>query len=380
MTIKPFTRAVLILSAGILALSSASVASAEITSPPVFNNNQPVLNSGSTVTLVWTAPASGVPISYIIEASSVPGGSANLANFNTGNTSTSLIVPGVPFGTYYVRIRALDDTGLSAPSNEVQVNVAGACPSAPRNLNVVSQSGSTVVIGWQPPLTGAVTSYVIQAGSTPGGADLVNFDTGSTALTLTATNVPTGSYFVRVYGRNGDCAAPVFLGPSSNEILVSLGTATGWSGPIACRILISGPSGYHHDETQTWIVGGRGVTVGPRTIYPVQWSAQGSGGATGKSWTINSTATTDLTVTTIASTGIPGFDRTTAPIIIRDGIVGTPISFDLYEIEWPPFSASSATATSVTGTWSRPTVGGDSPQQPGGSIGTLSCTWTLTFR
>jgi hypothetical protein len=279
-----------------------------------------------------------------------------------------------------VRIRALDASGLSDPSNEVQVVVTSSCPSAPRALSVISQSGGTVAIGWTAPLTGAPTSYVIQAGSSPNGADLVNVDTNSTALSLVATNVPTGSYFVRVYGRNASCAAPAFVGPASNEILLSVGTATGWSGPIVCRTLVSGPNGYHHDETQTWVVGGRGLTVGPRTYYPVQWSAQGSGGGPGKSWTINSTAMSDLTVTTVASTGIPIFDRTTTAIIIRDGIVGAPISFDLHEIEFPPIVAASATATSVSGTWSRPTAGGDSPQQPGDSTGTLSCTWSLTFR
>lgn len=249
-------------------------------------------------------------------------------------------------------------------------------------MNIISQSGGTVVIGWLPPLTGVPTSYVVQAGRFTNGADLANFDTNSTALALTATNVPTGSYFVRVYSRSSGCPPPTFLGPSSNEVLLSVGPAAapGWAGPIVCRTAISGPSGYHHDETQTWIVGGPGQTVGPRTTYPVQWSAQGSGGASGKSWLINSTATTDLAVTTVASTGIPIFDRTTTPIIIRGGIVGTPISFDLYEIEFPTIVAGSASAASVSGTWSRSTSGGDSPQQPGGSVGTLSCTWSLTFR
>jgi hypothetical protein len=302
-------------------------------------------------------------------------------NYNTGNALTSLVVGGVPPGTYYVRIRALDASGSSAPSNEVQVVVGGgSCPSAPRGLNVISQSGSSIDIGWLPPLTGVPTSYVIQVGSFPGGSDLVNFDTNSTALTLAAAGIPVGSYFVRVYGRSSTCAPPAFLGPTSNEILVSVGTAAGWSGPIVCRAVISGPSGYHHDETQTWMVGGRGVTVGPRTFYPVQWSAQGSGGGATGSWTINSTTTTDLTVTIVASTGVPIFDRTTTPILIHEGIVGTPTNFDLHEIEWPTIVASSATATTVSGTFSRSTVGGDSPQQPGGSTGTLSCTWSLTFR
>jgi hypothetical protein len=364
---------------------TASGAAAAITSAPVFNNNQPLLNSGPTVTLSWTAPASGVPISYVIEASSAPGGPANLANFNTGNALTSLVVPDVPAGTYYVRIRALDATGVSAPSNEVQVVVGGvaggSCPSAPRGLNFVSQNGGTLTLGWLPPSTGAPKSYVIQAGSSPNRSDLANFDTNSTALTLVASSVPAGSYFVRVYARSESCAPPTFLSPSSNEILLSVrGAPSGWAGQIVCHIGITGPSNYRHDETQTWIVGGPGQTVGPRTDYPVQWSAQGSGGGIGKSWTINSNSTTDLSTVVVASTGIPIFDRTTTLIIIRGGIVGSPTSFDLREIDFPTIVAGSADATSVSGTYTRPTAGGDSPQQPGGSVGTLSCTWSLTLR
>jgi hypothetical protein len=363
---------------------TASGTSAPITSSPVFNNNQPVLNSGPTVTLFWTTPAIGFPIGYVIEASSSPGGPANLANFSTGSTSTTLVVPGVPAGTYYVRIRALDASGASAPSNEVQVVVGGvaggSCPSAPRGLNVISQSGGTVTLGWLPPLTGAPTSYVIQAGSSPNGSNLANFDTNSTALTLVASNVPAGSYFVRVYGRSSGCDAPAFLSASSNEILLTVGAAaTGWGGQIVCNLAISGPSGYRHNETQTWTISGPGVVFATnRTSYPIQWSALGSGGGALGSWTIDRTATTDLTLTLVA--GVPTFDRTTEAILIRGGLQGTPTSYDLFEMKFPPIVANSASATSISGTWSRPNAGGDAPVQPGGSTGTLSCTWSLTFR
>ncbi len=146
---------------GVAAAAAASPpldASAAVTSAPVFDDNQPVLNSGPNVFLSWTPPAIGFPISYGIEASSLPGGPPDLASFNTGNSLTSLVVPSVPAGIYYVRIRALDDTGWSAPSNEVQVVVDGSCPSQPRGLTVVSKSGGTVVLGWQPPLAGTPTS------------------------------------------------------------------------------------------------------------------------------------------------------------------------------------------------------------------------------
>ncbi len=355
-------------------------------SAPVLNNNQPVLSSGPTLTLSWTAPATGIPISYLIETSSAPGGPANLANFNTGNTQTSLVAPGVPPGTYYVRVRGADATGPGAVSNEVQVVVSngggGVCPSAPRGLNITAQTGGTMAFAWQPPLTGVPTSYVVQVGSAPGAANLANVDTNSAALTLSATDVPAGVYFVRIYARSSSCAAPSFLGPTSNEILVSVGGTPGWGGQIECRIAITGPSGYHHNETQSWFVSGPGQVITPnvRTNYPVRWTAQGSGGGPGTSWTINATAATDLSATVVASTQIPLFDRTTAAILIRLGIAGTPVSFDLHEIEFPGFTAPSASATLVTGTYSRPTVGGDSPQQPGGSTGTLTCTWSLRFQ
>jgi hypothetical protein len=355
-----------------------------ITSTPVLNSNQPLLNSGSTVTLSWT----GTGTTFLIEASSSPGGPANLASFNTGSASTLLAVPNVPAGTYYVRIRSVDASGASAPSNEVQVVVAnapapspgGACPSAPVAFVVASQVGGAVTFAWQPPSSGAPTSYVVQAGSAPGASNLVTLDTGSTTPSFTPPTVPPGSYYLRVYARSSSCAAPAFLSPPSNEILLTVGGGTpAWSGQIACRIAVGGP-GYRHDETQTWTITGPGQPSGPRTLYPLRWTAQGSGSAVGQSWTINSSATTDLTVTTVASTGIPIFDRTTTPILIARGIVGTLTNFDLHEIDFQTIVASSPTATSVNGTWSRPTNGGDSPVQPGMSTGTLSCNWSFIYR
>jgi predicted phage tail protein len=153
----------------------------------------------------------------VIEASSAPGGPANLANFNTGNALTSLVVPDVPAGTYFVRIRAVSSCGTSAPSSEEQLIVqaanANTSPSAPRGL-ASSIKGGTVTLTWLAPDTGTVTSYVIQAGSQSRQANLANFDTNSTALTLVASNVPAGSYYIRVYAKNA-----AGLSKPSNEVL-----------------------------------------------------------------------------------------------------------------------------------------------------------------
>lgn len=101
----------------------AVVGAPSVVSAPVLNNNQPVLASGPTLTLTWTAPATGIATSYLVEASSTPGGSANLGSLNTGTPQTTLVVPGVPAGTYYVRVVAVSACGVSAPSNEVALSV-----------------------------------------------------------------------------------------------------------------------------------------------------------------------------------------------------------------------------------------------------------------
>src|SRR5262249_50214782 len=170
--------------------------------------------SGSDVTLTWNAPVGGGTVStYIIEAGSSPGAS-NLASFSTGSTATSCFAPGVGAGTYFVRVRASNAGGTSAPSNEVVIIVGSGCPapSAPSGLSP-SVAGSTVTLNWT---AGAgATSYRLQAGSSPGQSNLADFDIGSAATTLVATNVGAGSYFVRVRSVNS-CA----IGDPSNEILV----------------------------------------------------------------------------------------------------------------------------------------------------------------
>ena len=69
--------------------------------------------AGSTVTFTWTAPGGSV-IGYTIEAGTASGLS-DLARAPLGPTA-GFVAPGVPSGTYFVRVRALDATGESAPS------------------------------------------------------------------------------------------------------------------------------------------------------------------------------------------------------------------------------------------------------------------------
>ena len=76
--------------------------------------------NGRTVTFQW-APATtgGLPAGYQIEAGVTPGGV--IAVLPT--TALQLVVPNAPSGTFYVRVRAVNAAGASAPAADITVTV-----------------------------------------------------------------------------------------------------------------------------------------------------------------------------------------------------------------------------------------------------------------
>lgn len=78
---------------------------------------------GQSVTLSWAAGAPAPQtLRYVLEVGSAPGLSDIFTGLDVG-LQTSFAASGVPPGNYYVRVRAGNYTGLSAPSNEVVVQV-----------------------------------------------------------------------------------------------------------------------------------------------------------------------------------------------------------------------------------------------------------------
>ncbi len=188
---------------------------------------------GTQVTFNWTAPTGGGAVSqYMLEAGSGQGLS-NLASAALGN-QTSVTV-NAPAGTYYVRLRATNAAGMSAPSNEVLVRVGGTCsapPTAPSTFSA-QVTGLGVRFGWvgtssQQP----TTTYVLEAGNGPGASNLAVLQTTATSFSAVG---PPGLYYARVRARN-----PCGVSPPSNEVAVQLGCAGPPSAPTGLVVTVNG--------------------------------------------------------------------------------------------------------------------------------------------
>src|SRR5262245_35325068 len=94
-----------------------------------------------------------------------------------------------------------------------------AVPGPPGSL-MFAVTGSTVTLTWTPPVSGGVpTSYVVEAGSSPGARDIADVVTNSLNTGLSAT-APPGVYHVRVRASNA-----AGRGEPSNEVLIVVGGA-----------------------------------------------------------------------------------------------------------------------------------------------------------
>ncbi len=171
--------------------------------------------TGSTITFNWSAPSSGgAPTGYVLLAGLTPSFTTSIASLPLAPSPRSDAVPGVPPGTYYVRLVAQNSGGMSAASNEIAVTVAGATvPSAP-TLPAPIVSGSTVQLSWAPGSGGAPASYTLFAATTPGGAPIATLPLTGTGITI--PNVPSGTYYLRLTATN---AAGTSL-PSAERTLV----------------------------------------------------------------------------------------------------------------------------------------------------------------
>jgi glucose/arabinose dehydrogenase len=177
----------------------------ELPAPPSFTTSV----NGSTVSLSWQRGAGGGPVlAYQLEAGSASGASNLMVTQTTG---TGLVVPGVPSGRYYLRVRGLNSSGLGEASNEISVRVGcGGAPSVPAGLTANVGSGGVVSLAWG--VVGEATGYLLEAGSATGLANLAVFPVGAASVSVPA---PSGTYFVRV-----KAVTACGITTSSNEVIV----------------------------------------------------------------------------------------------------------------------------------------------------------------
>ena len=146
------------------------------TQAPNAPSNLRIVTVASTSVFTWTAPSlfgGGAPTSYLLEAGFAPGTTA--ITLPIPGTGTTFSVPGVPPGTYFVRIKAVNAHGASLASNEVML-VVGATgvglPDAPTGLTAF-MAADRITITWTPALGGGPASgYVVEAGSASGASNI----------------------------------------------------------------------------------------------------------------------------------------------------------------------------------------------------------------
>jgi fibronectin type III domain protein len=178
------------------------------------------------------------------------------------------------------------DESIAGPSASVS-NAANPVPGPPAAL-MASSKGNTVTLAWAAPSGGgAPDTYIIEAGSSPGAANLASFSTGTTATTFSASGVGAGTYYVRVRAQNaaGSSAA-------SNEAILVVGAAACSTAPGAPGGLTSRVSG--STVTLSWSAPSGGCAP---TSYVLQ-----AGSAAGLSNLAN--AGTGNTATTYVATGV----------------------------------------------------------------------------
>jgi hypothetical protein len=167
------------------------------------------VSPGGQVAFQWTPSADAT--SYQLEVVQPA-----LGALNTNSPLPSFTAPGVPNGLYRVQVRAVNAGGTSAPSNVVDVIVGSptpcATPAAPSSVSGSVVNG-TATVSW-PAVPGA-TSYILRAGSTPGGSDLFNGNVGATT-SVSASGLPAG---FRAYVRVLAVSACGTSGPSTDILI-----------------------------------------------------------------------------------------------------------------------------------------------------------------
>jgi hypothetical protein len=183
-----------------------------VTGPAPPTNLTAQVSPGGVVNLQWTASPGAT--SYQLDLLQPP-----LGSLNTNTSAPGFSATGVPNGVYRLQVRAVNPSGVSAPSNVLDVVVGAAAPCAPPTAPAAVSAtlvNGTATVSFNP--SPGATSYLLSAGSAPGGSDLFNANIGNTTV-ASASGLPAGfRAFARVQAVNAcgtsSPSTEVFVGPS----------------------------------------------------------------------------------------------------------------------------------------------------------------------
>lgn len=215
----------LVASDGTYQTASRFLLSVGAAGPPGPPSNFAANLAGTTLSLSWSPPTTGAPATeYVLQAALDPGFGNIIVNTATGSAQTSMVIPGVPPGVFYLRILARNGLGTSGPSNVQQL---GGPPGAPSGL-VATLQGSVLSMSWNAPTTGGAPSdYVLEAATDPGFGSVIFAGGIGSARSVTIGGVPPGTFFLRVRARNGSGIS----GPSNSQQIGSSACAGPPSAP-----------------------------------------------------------------------------------------------------------------------------------------------------
>ena len=175
--------------------------------------------AGTTLTLRWRIPPLGMTNTVFELQAGTAEGLSDIATVDLG-AATSFTVPGVPPGTYYVRVRAITPLGASAATPDLAVTMGGVgCTSPPgKPLILFSEADADTVLAAWYAWAGTPTSFILEAGSAPGLRNLATVPLATTPIPVEFPGSPPGNYFLRVRSKNA-CG----ISPTSPEAMVNVG-------------------------------------------------------------------------------------------------------------------------------------------------------------
>jgi hypothetical protein len=225
------------LDVGTATISAAESAPAQLTAFVV----------GAQVTLTWVSNGPN-PVSFVIEAGSAPG-AADIAVVDIGTFTTTFSAT-APAGTYHIRVRARDASGLSAPSNEVTVVVTAAQGiTFTAQQNHQAQVGAAFIHSFcKPDLTSTVQSCSNPTNPS-GGTAPYTFRLGSGVgfppfgLSLASNGVLSGTPTVAGERTFSVCAVDLAANSRCQEVTVTVADAAPCIPPAAPAGLTGSVSG-----------------------------------------------------------------------------------------------------------------------------------------